>query len=348
MPLFSRLWKNNAPRVAALVLAVATTLAAAGCTMGFTNFHPGENSALYQELFQDVISAYDEPYWLWVRGTISGDLNGNGIVDEEAILATIQKGTPQDPGPIEIAFLVACDIAPDGKRTARARTLLFDRSPIAAAPRPVNDLGIVVDKPFTRCRAQMVQDKVTLTETVVVYFWSDPTPSSVWYAGFALKDSGWVKNLEAVLWQSTPGFLTANLDRSVDASPFGYQLVFGVAAIPEAIFSKIGPPREAPLWGHVYARDADGIYSQADDRFGDQYRQLESAWNQVYLKAVIKGLPPEELAWFEYHMAIMNHYTGNEEMAHGFIRKAKRYARDPVLIRAVDMAFELVGLELPE
>lgn len=337
MPLYMKL-----RRLAALVLAIAATLAVSGCSMGFTNLHPGENGAMYQPLFHDIISRYDDPYWLWVRGTISGDLNGNGVVDEEVLLATIQKGTTKDPGPIEIAFLVACDVSPDGKRTARARTLLFDRSPIPNAPRPENDLGIVVDKPFTRCRAQMVQDKVTLTETVVVYFWGDSTPSSVWYAGFALKDEGWVKNLEAVMWQSTPGFLTVNLDRSIDASPFGYQLVFGVAAIPEAVFSKVGPPREAPLWGHVYARDENGIYHQADERFGDQYRQLEGAWNQVYLKAVIKGLPPEELAWFEYHMAIMNHFTGNSEMATGFLNKAKRHARDPVLVRAVDGAFDLV------
>ena len=318
-----------------------------GCSMGFTNLHPGENSSIYASLFEDIISSYDEPHWLWVRGTISGDLNGNGVVDEEVVLATIQKGDAREPGPIEVAFLVACQVDPDGKRTAIARTLLFDKSPVMNAPRPINDLGIVEDRPFTRCRAQMVQDKVTLTETVVVYFWGDPRPSSVWYAGFALNEGKWEKNLESVMRQATPGFLTANLDRSIDASPFGYQLVFGVAAIPEHIGAKLGPPHEMPLWGHVFARNKNGYYGQADERFADNYRQLEGPWNQTYLKAVINGLPPDELAWFEYHLGILNHYTGNPEMARGFLKKARRHAKDPVLQQAVADAIERIGVDKP-
>lgn len=327
-------------RLAAAAAFLALAALAGGCSLGFTNLHPGENSGLYQHLFDDIISNYDEPYWLWVRGTITGDLNGNGVVDEEVVLATIQKGDARNPGPIEMAFLVACTVSPDGKRTALARRLLFDSSPISRAPKPENDLGIVVDRPFTRCRAQMIQDKVTLTETVVVYFWSDPTPSSVWYAGFALKDGELVKNLESVLWQNTPGFLTVNLDRSIEASPYGYQLVFGVAAIPENVIRKIASPHEAPLWGHVFARNNEGYYEQADARFGGQYSQIEPTWNQMYLKALLKGLPPEEMAWFEYHMGILNHYTGEAEMAKDFLSKAAEHAKDPVLVRGIETAFE--------
>lgn len=326
-----------------VAFALAAAALVAGCSMGFTNLHPGENSALYQHLFADVISNYDEPYWLWIRGAISGDLNGNGVVEEEVVLATIQKGTPKNPGPIEVAFVVACEVDSEGKRTAIARQLLFDSSPIPAAPKPVNDLGVVYDAPFTRCRAQMISDKVTLTETFVVYFWSDNHPGSTWYCGFALDEGRLVKNLETVIYQTTPGFLTANLDRSIEASPFGYQLVFGVSGIPEEIFNKIGAPHEAPLWGHVYARNAQGMYVQADEKYGENYRQIEGPWNQSYLKAVIKGLPPEELAWFEYHMGILNHYTGNQDMAMGFLNKAQRFARDLVLKNAIDKAIATVG-----
>lgn len=326
---------------------LAAVLALAGCSLGYTQLKPGENSALYQHLFADVISNYDEPYWLWIRGTISGDLNGNGVVEEEVILATIQKGDSRRPGPIEVALVVVCEVGADGKRTAVARQLLFDRSPIPDAPRPVNDLGIVTNDPLTRCRIQMVADKVTLNESFVVYFWGDANPTSAWYAGFSLVDGRLAKNLETVIRQTTPGFLTANLDRSVEASPFGYQLVFGVAAIPDDVFRKIGQPHESPLWGHVYARNAQGIYEQADGRFGDNYRQLEGAWNQNYLKAVIKGLPMEDLAWFEYHLGILNHYTGNPDMALGFLSKARQYAADPVLKAAVERAFGLVEQPVP-
>lgn len=340
MSRFHRLARLSRP--VALVLALSAALAVSGCSMGFTNLHPGENSGPYQHLFADIISRHDEPYWLWVRGTISGDLNGDGKVSEELVVATIQKGTHKQPGPIEMAFLVACSVTPDGGREAIARQLLFDRSPIPGAPRPDNDVDFVVDNPFTRCRAQMVQDKVTFTETVVVYFWADPTPSSVWYAGYGMEDGKFVKNLETVMWQATPGVLVANLDRSLEASPYGFQLVFGVSAIPPEVFAKIGKPSEAPLWGHVYSRNDHGYYEQADHRFAENFHRLEGPWNQAYLKAVVKGLPPEDLAWFEYHLAILNHYTENPDMAEAFIAKARLYARHPALIAAIPRIERLI------
>ncbi|MCD8350724.1 MAG: hypothetical protein LUC93_08960 [Planctomycetaceae bacterium] len=328
---------------AVFIGTVFALLALPGCSLGYTNLKPGENSALYQHLFADLINNYDEPYWLWIRGTISGDLNGNGVVEEEIVLATIQKGDARNPGPIEVAIVVACEVGPDGKRTAMARQLLFDKSPIPGAAKPINDLGVVKDDPFTHCRIQTVADKVTLTESFVVYFWGSGSPTSVWYAGFSLVEGKLVKNLETVIYQTVPGFLTANLDKSIEASPFGYQLVFGVAAIPDEVIRKIGQPHESPLWGHVYARNAAGFYEQADERYGDNYRQLEGPWNQTYLKAVIKGLPMEDLAWFEYHIGILNHYTGNDDMAAGFLAKARRYAADPALQAAVDKALETIG-----
>jgi hypothetical protein len=326
-------------RIAAALLLPVLAALVPGCSLGFTNLHPGENSALYQHLFDDIINNYDEPYWLWVRGTIAGDLDGDGVVSEEVAVATIQKGTAKNPGPVEMAFIVACHVGKDGKRVALARQLLFDASPVPAAPKPANDLNIVADRPFTHCRAQMVQDKVTLKETVVVYFWSDPLPSTVWYAGYGLDDGKWVKNLETALWQDTPGFLSTNLDRSIEASPYGYQMVFGVSAIPGDVMRKVidpqETPRNAPLWGHVFARNAQGRYEQADERFGQHYTQIVGPWNQIYLKASLKNLPPGDMAWFEYHMAIMNRYTGDREMAAAFLKKAAAGAKDPILVRGI-------------
>lgn len=322
-------------RAPVLCAVLLTLLVVPGCSMGYTNLHPGENSGLYQHLFADIISRYDEPHWLWVRGTISGDLNGDGTVSEEIVLATIQKGTHRAPGPIEMAFLVACSVAADGTRQAIARQLLFDNSPIPRAPKARNDVDRIVDMPFNRCRAQMIQDKVTLTETVLVYFWADPLPGPVWYVGYALGNQKFVKNLETVIWQLTPGVMTQNLDRSIEASPYGYQLVFSVAALPEHIMAKIGKPSEAPMWGHVFARNAQGYYEQADERFGSHYSMVEGQWNQAYLKAIVKGLPPEELAWFEYYLAIMNNYTGTHDLAEAFIAKARNNAVDAPLIEAI-------------
>lgn len=342
---FRRCYASWALRVFCAAFCLAATLSLPGCSMGYANLHPGENSALYHHLFNDVISLYDEPYWLWVRGTISGDLDGNGKVEEELVVATIQKGSRRQPGPIEMAFLVACKLDANGNRQAIARQLLFDRSPIPGAPRASTDIDHIVDNPFTRCRAQMIQDKVSMGESIVVYFWTDPTPCSVWYVGYALKDGKFVKNLETVMWQHTPGIGTVNLDRSIEARQSGYQLVFGVAALPDSVMAKIGKPSEAPLWGHVFARDKDGVYRQADARFAEHYSRLEGPWNQAYLKAIVKGLTPEELAWFEYHLAIMNHYTGNRDMAEAFIAKAAVNAKDPALAAAIPRIEELIKTE---
>lgn len=322
--------------ILSLVLCAAAFLP--GCSLGFSNYRPGENDALYSHLFDDIISRYDEPHWLWVRGSIMGDLNGDGKVSEEVVLATIQKGDARRPGAVEMAFLVACDVAADGKRTAIARQLLFDSSPVAAAPKPVNDLGQAGEVDFTRCRAQMVQDKVTLKETVVVCFWGDDDPGTAWYAGYGLGEGGWTKNLEIALWQSSPGFLSANLDKSVEATPLGYQLVFGVSAVPKDILAKIPDAGDAPLWGHVYARNAEGMYEQADERFGEQYRRIQGAWNQMYLKAALAELPPEEMAWFEYHLGMLNRYLGEYNLSSAFLRKAEKNAKDPALVRGVKAA----------
>lgn len=310
-----------------------------GCSFGYTNLHPDENSALYDDVFSDLLLPGDEPRWLWIRGVISGDFRGDGTVAEEAVIATIQKGDRNRPGPIESAFLAICDVDEKGGRKTIARVRLFEGDPIAGAPKPENDLWHALPVPLTRTRAQVVQDKVGMKETVVVYFWGESLPGGVWYVGYSLdNDRGLVKKLETALWQKTPGFLTVNLDRSIEAAPFGYQLILGATAIPAEILAKLDNPGEAPTWGHVFARGVDGVYHQADRRFGDNYRRLENRWNQIYLTAVFQGLPPDELAWFEYYLGVINTYTGNADMAARFLEKARKNAKDPTLARAVAVA----------
>ncbi len=321
-----------------LAAAAALTLLISGCSMGFTNLKPGENSIYYTSLFHDIINTYDEPYWLWIRGTIALDYNGDGKVEEEAVIATIQKGSERRPGPIESAYLLICRVAPNGQRTALARTLLFDQSPFANAPRPVNDLGNIADVPLTRARAQVVEDKTTFKEAVVVYFSGDASPGSVWYAGFNFDQGRLSKNFEVAMWQSTPGFVVVNLTKSIDDSPFGYQLAFSVAAIPPSVMAKIDDVRETPLWGHIYARDADGQYKQADERFSSHYDQVENVWNQVYLKAVLQNLPAPDLAWFEYHLGVLNFYRGDKDMASRLLAKAAKGAEDERLRAGIDDA----------
>ena len=314
-----------------IACCVAFPVLAAGCSLGFTNLHPGDADPVYGEFFADIITSYDEPHWLWIRGTIEGDFNGDGNRKEEAVLATIQKGDARSPGPIEAAFLLICTTDESGIKSPVARTLLFDNSPIPGAPQPINDLRLSNNPPLIHAKAQIVQEKVGFSESIVVYFWGAETPGSVWYAGYSLKNGFLERNLEVAFWQSTPGFLSTNLDKRLEAAEQGYQLLFGIAAIPRNVSEKLGAVSEMPLWGHVYSRGKDGVYRQADENFGDNFRRLESSWNQMYLKAMLQGLPKEDLAWFEYHMGIMNHYTGNPDMSRQFLEKAEANAADDTL-----------------
>lgn len=326
-----------------LAAAAVLSLFVTGCSIGFTNLRPGENSIFYTSLFHDIINTYDELHWLWVRGTIALDYNGDGKVEEEAVIATIQQGTERRPGPIESAYLLICRIGPNNERTTLARTLLFDSNPMLDAPRPVNDLGLVRDTPLTRARAQVVEDKVSFKESVVVYFAGDESPGSVWYAGFRYENGKLTKMFDTAMWQSTPGMLVANLDKTPAASPYGYQLIFGVSAIPPRIVNELDALHDTPVWGHVYARDAEGMYKQADARFGQHYRQIENGWNQLYLKALFHGLPPADLAWFEYHLALINHYTGNADMAARLLEKAGKGAEDEELKHGIEQAMLLLN-----
>jgi hypothetical protein len=299
------------------------------------NLNPGENSGLYAHMFSDLINRYDQPYWLWVRGSIMGDLDGDGKANQEVVIATIQKGDAKRPGAIEMALLLVCETGSDGQRQAVARTVLFDKNPIPDSPRPENDLASFEEVPLTRVRAQILPGEKTLKESVVVYFYGDTLPGTVWYAGYSLEGNRLEKFLETVMRQGTPGFLASNLDRRLETTPLGFQLVFGVEAVPREIVRRIDPNAKPPLWGHVYSRDHDGIYRQADERFGHHYREVENTWNQLYLNATLADFPPADLAWFEFHMALMNRYTGNEEMARRLMDKARKGAENPLLVEAI-------------
>ncbi len=344
---FTGIYMENFPIMSpsrlCLAILAALSLFVTGCSLGYSNLRPGENSSLYAELFNDVLTSYDEPHWLWVRGSIPLDYNGDGRAEEEAIIATIQAGDERRPGPIQTAFLVICRIGESGERTALARALLFNKDPISGAPKPRNDLCMTGETSFTRARAQVVQDKVTLKESVVVYFYGDALPGNVWYAGYGLENGKLEKNFEAVFWQNRPGLLVTNLDRAMESARYGYQMAFGVDAIPADVLARLESAGDkTPLWGHVYARDENGMYRQADARFGEHYDKLESSWNQFYLKAIMHGLPPEDLAWIEYHLGILNHYTGDNDMAGRLLDKAGKGAKNEMLKAGIENALPLL------
>lgn len=340
--------RNNSIRaIAPTLFGIALLLAAlpplAGCSLGFRNMHPGEESAIYSPLFEDIITNFDSPEWLWTRGTVSGDFNADAKVEEEAVIATIQGGDPRSPGPIIAAYLVICRIGEDGSRTAVARTRLFDRNPIAQSTPAVNNAYLPQPSELRHARAQVIPDKGALGDSIVVFFWGDERPCNVWFGGYKLKNGILTKTLDAAIRQDVPGLTHSNLDKLSTEESTGYQLIFPSAALPGSFAAKLGQGFEIPLWGHVFTPDADGLYHQDDQRFGGNYSRIEGNWNQAYLKALLSdNFEKPELAWFEYHLGMLNLFIGKHDMAKAFLDKAAKNSRDDALTRAIGKAAALL------
>ncbi len=333
-------------RFAALVFPLAALACFSGCTLGFRNMHPDEESGIYTSLFEDIITNFDTPEWLWTRGTIVGDFDADGKAEEEAVIATIQAGDHRNPGPILEAYLVVCKIQPDGRRVAIARTKLFELNPIPDAERIRNNANTPEVEPMRYVRAQIFGDKLRLGDSIVVYFWGDARPSNVWLGGYKLINGELVKTLDAATKQRTPGLTNANLDKRVGSEATGFQLIIPSASIPDEIADKMGDDFNFPMWGHVFVKDKNDRYHQADVEFGEHYNRIENAWNQAYIQAtMVKHLDAADPAWFEYHLGMLNHFLNKEDLAKSFLAKAEAGATDAQLIAAVKEAIALLPQE---
>ena len=337
--------KHTSPGMTLAAIILCAPLLGGGCSLGFRNMHPGEESAIYSPLFTDIITRFDSPEWLWTRGTISGDFSLSDEFREEAVIATIQTGDTRSPDPIDAAYLAICKIDPSGARTALARTLLFDANPIPRSRSVDNNAYLPEARPMRNVRAQVIQDKFGLGEYIVVYFWDDSRPANVWFCGYKLEGGNLVRILDISLCQTNPGVAKANLDTGFTSKASGgFQLVFPSAALPDEIVAKMGEGFEPPLWGNVFAMDDKGHYRQADERYGKNYARIENSWNQAYLQALmVDRLDAADLAWFEYHLGLLYYFIGREAMAATFLGKAKSNADDARLSAAVAEALNLLG-----
>jgi hypothetical protein len=293
-------------------------------------------------MFEDVVNRFDDPKWLWVRGVVNGDFDANAAADQEAVIATIQGGSRRAPGPIESAYLLICRVGPGGKRSPTSRIKLFDSHPAPTAPRPAHDATPLVVEPLIHARAQVLPDKLKLGDSVMVYFWGGSYPTTVWYACFASEDDALTKTFEGCFWQTNRGVAALNLDKRGGRDSFGYQFVRPVAPFPEELAHKIGGWRRAPTWGHVYTPLREGGYAQADALYGDHYDRIENEWNEKYLEVLYGDLTQSELAWYEYHLGLLAHYTGKQALVKRYLDKAARNAADDILSEAIANAYGIL------
>ncbi|MDR1535055.1 MAG: hypothetical protein LBU64_08155 [Planctomycetota bacterium] len=326
-------------RAGGLAAGLSLGLIFSGCSLGFLRLGPEESASLYGEILRDFLPSGDSRNWAYARGSISGDFNGDGKADEEALVVTIQDGTRKRPGNIQTAHLLILSNARDSPRRIIARTELFAGNPIPGAPRPESELDQATEIPLMNVGAQIIPDPISPKVDLVIYFWGETRPGGVWYAGYSLENGGALRKiLETSLWQQTPGFLAVNLDKNPESGWKKRQLLFAVPSLPGPLADRLGKSGEIPLWGHVFARDDGGNYRQADRVYAGHYHNIADKWNQAYLKALLDGLPPGDLAWFEYRLGLLNLYTGNPDLAGKFFDRAEKGNADEKLAKAIRLA----------
>ncbi|MDR2392410.1 MAG: hypothetical protein LBE84_12135 [Planctomycetota bacterium] len=321
-----------------IFFALAASFLLAGCSLGFARLGPNDDASKYKKFLGDLNDLHGDDHWAWVRGYAIGDFTGDGQVDE-AIVVTFQAGTFRSPGTIRAAYLLILAKEKDDSTRLLAKTELFVGSPFLGSPRPENEIDWIDDVPLTRVRAQTIPDKVSTKEDICVYFWGESLPGSVWYAGFSVDKNGSLeKTFETSLRQRTPGFLVLNLDKSSENARRGYQLAFDEMALPEDLAARFGSRREAPTWGHIFARGDgadDRVYRQADRLFASYFTEILACWNHAYIKATFEGFPAGDMAWIEYRTGILHFYNGDSDLAVKLLERGERGAADTRLAGAI-------------
>lgn len=329
--------------LSAAVLAMGLALGSAGCLVLTFQKFKADAVTPYDGFFDDLATPLDHPQWVWVRGVVTGDFDGDSQAKEEAIVATIQSGDKRTPGPVEKAYLLFCAVDNDDKRTVMSRHLIFDKSPIAEADRP--DWVLTPDfseVPIFNISAQAVADRVKVADTVVIIAWGERLPGPIWYGGYSLHDGEFHQELDIAAWQAAPGLMVRNIDRRGVAENRGRQLVVRQDVLPPVLATALGDKSATPLWGNIYTRDENGIFYQADDTFGSEYSLVQAEWLRTYEKAKLLNVPPEDLAIIEFYVGLLHSHIRDISLAEGFLRLAADHAgtSNDKLSAAIDSALK--------
>lgn len=328
------------PLGAALTALLLFSLA--GCTSGFKNLLPHEKSTIYNPLFYDLTHRFDSPEWLWVRGSFTGNFDGDSTSEKEAVIATLQAGDELNPGPIKTAYLVVSKITGPEERFPLARIKLFSDNPLAHPNKVEGSVFQPEMSELYQVSAQTIRRKLSRQEDIAVFFFDNAHPANVWLTVYQLTPAGLVKKLDISLRQDSPGLLPLSLSKWPEGIDNEFQLVIPSASLPDSLVKRLGKDFVRPLWGHVFDYDrSSGLYYQADGRYGEYYVNIANAWNQAYLTALLQGdIDNSDLAWFEYHLALLNHRLGRDATARKFLDKASQGAKDE-LRQSVARAEEL-------
>lgn len=308
-----------------VAIVLSALLLISGCMDGYTSLKPDATVTYYNGMLDDVITPLESPRWVWFRGRTSMDLDVDRTTREEAVVATIQAGDRNAPGPIEEAWLLICSINDTGNRTLLARRQIYSAADTTPVPQPANEVCVPHAVPFTHIRVNAVNAKTMSPDTIVVSLWGDGTPTRGLYKAWQVHGHDLSLALELEAWQEFPGILVANLDKAASHSGLGYQLLIESSSVPPRILDALGMDRTTPLWGHVFSADEHGRYHQADKHFGKHYAELETRWNKLFVAASMANLPPADMAWIELYLGMLNHYLANNAEAASLLRSAESH-----------------------
>jgi hypothetical protein len=322
-------------KTAILTFLCLNMLLAQGCvSWGYQKYKPNENNE-YDAMLDGLVSPFAaEKKWIWSRGKVFGDLDGDGK-DEETVVATIQGGTPDVPEPITRAFLLICNRDANGKLSLRYRVNLFDAGKsLEKAPTPVGLAFPPEVLPMKDCSLQIVDSDASDRSLLLASFSSAEKDgcASAWHTAYRLDKQQGDAALKCVFsllcWQKDAAVATMDIDKDgID------EFIIEQSVVPAA--SILGTHEtEFPKWISVYKVGSDGVYVQADEEFRRMYRPVMLDWYKQYVSLLHAEAKNPAQSLYEYYLGRMHFYLGEFHIAERFATKSLENSSD-VRITAV-------------
>jgi len=290
-------------------------------------------------MVDDLLDPVRTTQWAWVRGRALGDIDGIFSGEpEEAVMVTLQEGSPADPGPIRQAILLVCrrQAAP-APPLLLARRVAYDaggredrETPPPAGlwwPEPPED-------PYADVRVEIVRPPVSERSLVVVTLWrplEDGSSHMAFHRVFTLEtppgsepgdDAGGGPPpapgrhrlgaaLTARLRQPTPSLRVFDFDRDGHPDLVALCHVLPGSAARATVFPE-------PEWPVVWRGGPDGGFSRLDmrrTRTGGNLARINPHfardWYRAYAEALAGGMEPADAAWYQYYLGVLHRTEGD-------------------------------------
>lgn len=289
----------------------------AGCiSLGYISFRPQE-VAIYDEFLEPV----KEPLWTWVRGKVSGDLDGDGQ-SEEAVLATVHDGSRSSPGPFRSVTLLICRREKKEKIELKFRREIYREGAKTSDRLPAEVLLDPTPSPMHHCSASIVEGENKKAGLLVISLWGEAEKGRcwTWHGAFRLTPENLENVFSTYAIQTEPTLEILDLDR--DGTP---EIVVPSSVFPPLASSPTAPPFSnelSPLlWKSVFVLGPERRYLQDNRKHPKLYDDLTLAWQEHYAYQILLRQPPEILAEYEYYLGLLHSYRKRPGLSRLYLEK---------------------------